>query len=85
MAHASDHHALLMQNLKDAGCDNETIQICLSQFLRNGNDLAGMLRTLSQHKHKLLDTVHACQKEIDCLDYLLFHLEHGKHEGGNLL
>nr|WP_317283167.1 hypothetical protein [uncultured Sellimonas sp.] len=70
MAHASDHRALLLQNLVDAGCDNEMIQSCMSRFLMN--DSAGMLRILSQHKHKLLDTVHACQKEIDCLDYLMF-------------
>ena len=83
MAHASDYRALLLQNLEDAGCDDETIQSCMSQFLRNNS--AGMLRVLSQHKHKLLDTVHTCQKEIDCLDYLMFRLEHGKHEGGILL
>ena len=79
MAHASDHRALLLQNLKDAGCDNETIQSCLSQFMRN--DSAGMLRILSQHRHNLLDTAHTCQKEIDCLDYLMFQLEQVKHEG----
>ena len=56
MAHASDHRALLLQNLKDAGCDNETIQSCLSQFMRN--DSAGMLRILSQHRHNLLDTAY---------------------------
>lgn len=83
MAHASDYRTILLQNLKDAGCDNETIQACMSQFLRN--DFAGMLRILSRHKHKLLDTVHACQKEIDCLDYLMFQLEHGKRKGGTLL
>lgn len=32
MAHASDHHALLLQNLKDAGCDSETIEKCMTQF-----------------------------------------------------
>lgn len=45
MAHASDHRALLLQNLVDAGCDNEMIQSCMSQFLMN--DSAGMLRILS--------------------------------------
>lgn len=83
MAYASDHRALLLQNLQDAGCDKKMIQICMSQFLRN--DFTGMLRLLSQHKHKLLDTVHTCQRKIDCLDYLMFRLEHGNREGGNLL
>lgn len=35
MAHASDYCALLLQNLEDAGYGNETIQSCMSQFLRN--------------------------------------------------
>lgn len=83
MAHASDHRGLLLQNLVDAGCDDETIQSCMSQFLRK--DFAGMLRILSQHKSKLLNKVHTCQKEIDCLDYLMFRLEHKKYEGGDLL
>lgn len=83
MAHASDLRALLLQNLQDAGCDDETIQSCMSQFLRK--DFAGMLRILSQHKNKLLNKVHTCQKEIDCLDYLMFRLEHKKYEGGDLL
>lgn len=83
MAHASDHHALLLQNLKDAGCDSETIEKCMTQFPKNNS--AGMLRILSQYRRKLLDVVHTRQEEIDCLDYLMFRLEHGKHEGENLL
>lgn len=83
MAHASDYRTLLLQNLEDAGCDNETIQSCMKKFYKNDSD--GMMRILSKHKHKLLDTVHTCQKEIDCLDYLMFRLEHGKHEGEIIL
>lgn len=83
MAYATDRRALLLQNLEDAGCDNQTIQICMALFLKN--DSAGMLRILSRHKHKLLDTVHACQKEIDCLDYLMFRLEQENHQGGIIL
>lgn len=55
----------------------------MKKFYKNDSD--GMMRILSKHKHKLLDTVHTCQKEIDCLDYLMFRLEHGKHEGEIIL
>lgn len=83
MAHASDHNGILLQNLKDAGCDDKTIQSCMILFQKN--DMAEVKRLLSRHKRKLLEAVHIYQKEIDCLDYLMFQMEHGKHEGGTIL
>ena len=78
MAEATDRKGLLLQNLEDAGCGQETIQACLR--LAAGHDLDGLRRLLSGYRKKLLDTVHARQKELDCLDYLIFQLEH--HQGG---
>lgn len=83
MAHASDQQGLLLQNLKDAGCDTETIEQCMS--LSKKSDVKAMLRLLSRHKRALLAAVHERQKEIDCLDYLVFKLEHDQNEGGILL
>lgn len=80
MPHAFDNKGILLQNLKDAGCDEKTIQNCMILFQEN--DAAGMVRILSCQKRRMLETVHIWQKEIDCLDYLMFRLEHGKHEGG---
>ncbi len=60
----------LVQNLKDAGCDQETIekycQCC------DCGDQRGKERLLEQHRRDLLDDMHRAQKRIDCLDYLWY-------------
>ena len=35
---------------------------------------------LRGHRRSLLKAVHLCQKQIDCLDFLLFSLEQGRAE-----
>ncbi len=82
MAEASDRRGLLLQNLKDAGCDEKTISKCMA--LATENDRKELLRLLSGHKRDLLKTVHSKQKEIDCLDYLVFILKQNEHKGGIL-
>ena len=61
----------LRQNLEDAGCDEETVERCLD-CARQGRTQE-QLRLLSAHRRLLLDAVHRCEKQIDCLDYLVFH------------
>ncbi len=60
----------LIQNLKDAGCDKDTIekycQCC------DCGDQRGKKRLLEQHRRDLLDDMHRVQKHIDCLDYLSY-------------
>lgn len=73
MAEASDRRGLLLQNLRDAGCDEETVGKCMA--LAAENDREELLRLLSVHKRGLLETIHSRQKEIDCLDYLVFMLK----------
>ena len=80
MAEASDVRGLLLQNLKDAGCGEETISKCMA--LVTENDRKELLRLLSVHKRDLLETVHSKQKEIDCLDYLVFRLKQNENKGG---
>lgn len=80
MAEASDRRGLLLQNLKDAGCSEETISKCMA--LATENDRKELLRLLSVHKRDLLETVHSKQKEIDCLDYLVFRLKQNENKGG---
>lgn len=62
----------LIQNLKDAGCDQAAIQIFLTD-LYSGEPSRG-IRLLERHRRSLLDVLHQQQKRIDCLDYLLFML-----------
>ena len=73
MAEASDTQGILRQNLIDAGCDQDTVQRCME--LAQGKKTAEMKRILARHRQTLLDTVHASQKQIDCLDYLVYHME----------
>ena len=73
MAEASDTQGILRQNLIDAGCDRELVQQCME--LAQGKKTAEMKRILARHRRALLDTVHAGQKQIDCLDYLVYYME----------
>lgn len=77
----------VIQNLKDAGCDQGTIESFKKCMDRN--DLNGQLRLLEGHRKCLLDRVHEenllpgngfCleEKQIDCLDYLVYQIERSR-------
>lgn len=63
----------IIQNLKDAGCEDRVISHFLSDF-ENGNFKEG-LQLLQKHRGTLLNALHMEQKRIDCLDYLIFILQ----------
>lgn len=63
----------ISQNLKDAGCDTDIINQFL-QLQKEGRMSEGFL-LLSKERRYLLDAVHAEQKKIDNLDYLIFTLK----------
>lgn len=73
MAEATDLIGQIRQNLKDADCPDEMIDAflcaCVSKREKEG------MRLLREHRKSLLDAVHANQKRIDCLDYLLNKLK----------
>ena len=73
MPEASDKRAILRENLKDAGCNQDTI--CRCEVLAQGEKKGELMRVLSQHRRTLLDTVHENQRRIDCLDYLIYQIE----------
>lgn len=62
----------VIQNLKDAGCDSETIEHFMED-LQKGKETSSLKR-LAAHRKNLLDSLHRDQKCIDCLDYLVYHL-----------
>ena len=70
----------IVQNLRDAGCDEDTI----SKFLKcieKGEKPEG-LRLLKRQRSELLDTVHKEQRKIDCLDYLVYMMQRQQpHKG----
>lgn len=73
MAEATDTLGMIYQNLKDAGCDERTTKECMS-FAKNGNT-EGMLPILTKYRSALLGAVRCGQKQIDCLDYLIYKIQ----------
>ena len=66
----------MVLNMKDAGCSEDTINRFLLCY--QAGDIKGELKVLSNHRRVLLDEVHKGQKEIDCLDYLVYQIEKGE-------
>jgi hypothetical protein len=62
----------VVQNLIDAGCDENTIADFM-QTIRQGKESEG-LRILQLHRRFLLNQLHDEQKKIDCLDYLVYNM-----------
>lgn len=73
MAEANDMYGSIYQNLIDAGCSRQEIQQCMT--LVHEKNMSELLWQLSEHKKHLLNQVHIHQKEIDCLDYLIYSLK----------
>lgn len=61
------------QNLKDAGCDEATIEKFFT--LQEANLPHEQLRLLAMHRASLLDMLHSSQHRIDCLDYLVWSIK----------
>lgn len=66
----------IIQNLKDAGCDSETIENFMAD-LQKGKRANGLKR-LAVHRKNLLDSLHREQKCIDFLDYLVYQMKEVK-------
>lgn len=73
MAEINDVYGRVYQNLVDADCDKETTRRCMS-LMKDGRYM-DMVPILARHRQALLDRIHKGQKEIDCLDYLLYSLK----------
>ncbi|MCM1316257.1 MAG: hypothetical protein NC205_08245 [Prevotella sp.] len=72
MAQANDKYSVIIQNLIDSGID-KTIAEKYTQQLLDGN-ASDTIVFLRKHRKNLLDEVHKNQKQIDCLDFLLYQL-----------
>ena len=70
----------IVQNLRDAGCDEDII----SKFLEcvEKGKKPESLRLLKRQRSELLDAVHKEQRKIDCLDYLVYMMHRQQpHKG----
>ncbi|MCD7892096.1 MAG: hypothetical protein LUG60_00210 [Erysipelotrichaceae bacterium] len=63
----------LRDNLIDAGCDEE--YICQILECDKNDDYQRQTLLLKKQRYELLDKLHDRQKQIDCLDYLLYELK----------
>ena len=72
MSEASDAMGILHQNLVDAGCSKDLIETCME--LAKPNQSKPLLRLLAKQRINLLDSVHDGQKQIDCLDFLVYSI-----------
>lgn len=69
----------VIQNLKDAGCD-ETLIASFMTAMENGREKEGLM-LLTSHRRTLLDKVHMREKQIDCLDYLVYQMKKAENGG----
>ncbi len=72
MSEASDTMGILHQNLVDAGCSKDLIETCME--LAKANKWKRLLPLLAKQRINLLDLVHDGQKQIDCLDFLVYSI-----------
>ncbi len=72
---------LLLRNLKDAGCDAETVEKYFQ--LRRAGKTRDEFRLLAKQRSLLLAGLHEFQRKIDSLDYLLYDMKtkHGSSQG----
>ena len=66
----------LYDNLTDAQCSEELRARCA--VLAACGQTAQMVALLRGHRKELLQQIHAQQKALDCLDYLIFQAEKGE-------
>ena len=60
----------ILRNLIDAGCDEKTIT-----SFGSCKSVKDEIRLLEKHRVTLLDKSHAVNRQIACLDYLVYNLE----------
>lgn len=63
----------IVQNLKDAGCNQEVIENFLLYYDENQKEK--QLALLAVQRQELLNKVHIEEKKISRLDYLIYQIE----------
>ena len=66
----------VIQNLKDAGCDKKTAEAFMQYMYDGKTDDA--VKLLKRYRISLLENLHIQQKQIDCLDYLVYTVQKTK-------
>lgn len=73
MDYVTKKRSATIENLKDAGCNEDFIE----QFMAAAEQgrTKALFTLLEGHRNSLLDAVHTNQKKIDLLDYLVFQMK----------
>lgn len=74
---------VILINLADAGCDEETMRRFCTLEQEDSRDpliLNQQMHLLRKHRKALMTELHGCQSKIDCLDHLLYRLREEKQE-----
>ena len=81
MVHFQDQQALVLDGLRDAGCDASLCQAVL-QYLNAAQEehVEHALCLLRQHKRTLLSQLHEDEHKIDVVDFLIYHIQQGHRE-----
>ena len=74
----NDKDFLMRRNLTDAGLPESEIANIIT-LLGEGRAIA-VRRILARHRTSLLNTVHENQTRIDCLDYLVYDMDHNNRK-----
>ncbi len=68
----------VIQNLRDAGCDQKIIKTFMAYM--DQDDLNSQMRLMDEQRKRLLDRVHEEEKKIDCLDYLVHQMGRSRNK-----
>ena len=73
-----DSKEAVIQNLRDAGFSLDTIRCFMGYF--DKGDWRNQLSLLEEHREGILDRVHEEERQIDCLDYLVYQIKNRKKQ-----
>lgn len=65
----------VVETLQDAGCNREMI----AEFLKKTNNAGEMLLWLVEYRNVILEEVHKHDRELECLDFLLYKIRKAFH------
>ena len=71
-----ESHFYFHENLSDMGCDDK--QICFMKKMYEECDTDTLLRDLRKCRCQLMDELHASQKRIDNMDFLIRQIQKEK-------
>ncbi len=66
----------IIQNMKDAGCSDNTIDNCIDCIEKGRRE--ELLKRLAAHRSSVLDSIHREERQIECLDYLVYQIGKNK-------